>query len=100
MILLGNLINALAFILKISLNIYFWIVIGAVILTWVRANPYGGVARALTTLTDPVFYRIRKWLPFTYTNGLDFSPIVVLVVLEILDMVVVKTLLEWAALLR
>jgi len=100
MILLGNLASALAVILKALSDIYFLVVIGAVICSWVHTNPYGGIARALNALTEPVFYRIRKWLPFTFTNGIDFSPVVVLLALKVIDLVVVKTLAEWAALVR
>lgn len=73
-----NVILAVVDLLAIVLNLYFWVVIVAAVLSWVRPDPYNPVVRALRTLTEPVFYRVRKWLPFTYTNGIDFSPVVVL----------------------
>ena len=69
-----NVILAVVDLLAIVLNLYFWVVIVAAVLSWVRPDPYNPVVRALRTLTEPVFYRVRKWLPFTYTNGIDFSP--------------------------
>ena len=76
-----NVILAVVDLLAIVLNLYFWVVIVAAVLSWVRPDPYNPVVRALRTLTEPVFYRVRKWLPFTYTNGIDFSPVVVLLVI-------------------
>ena len=79
-----NVILAVVDLLAIVLNLYFWVVIVAAVLSWVRPAPYNPVVRALRTLTEPVFYRVRKWLPFTYTNGIDFSPVVVLLVIAAL----------------
>ena len=78
MIVLANTMSAVAMILGSLLNLYFWIVIIAAVLTWVRPDPYNPIVRTLRALTEPVFYRVRKWLPFTYITGMDFSPVVVL----------------------
>ena len=96
MFVLSNILGALAAVLGTLLNLYFWVVIVASILTWVRLDPYNPVVRTLQTLTEPVFYRVRRWLPFTYTNGLDFSPIVVLLAIELLNRIVVRSLAQYA----
>lgn len=97
MILLANTMSAIALILGGLLNIYFWIVIIAAVMTWFNPDPYNVLVRTLRMLTEPVFYRVRKWLPFTYTRGLDFSPIVVLIAIELLNRVVVRSLAQYAA---
>lgn len=97
MILFANTLSAVSAVLGGLLNLYFWIVVIAALITWVNPNPYNPVVRALRALTEPVFYRVRKWLPFTYANGMDFSPIVVLLAIELLNRIVVKTLAEYAA---
>lgn len=97
MIVLSNTLSAIGIVLQSLLNIYFWIVVIAALITWVRPDPYNFIVRALRTLTEPVFYLVRKWLPFTYTRGLDFSPIVVLLAIELINRIVVKSLLEYAA---
>lgn len=97
MIFLANTLNGVAIVLGILLNIYFWIVIVAALISWVQPNQYNVIVRTLRSLTEPVFYRVRKWLPFTYTGNLDFSPIVVLLVIELLQWSVVKSLREYAA---
>lgn len=97
MILFANTLSAVAAVLGALLNLYFWIVVIAALITWVNPSPYNPVVRALRALTEPVFYRVRKWLPFTYTSGMDFSPVVVLLAIELLNRIVVKTLAEYAA---
>ena len=78
MFIIANLLKALAFVLDSVLTIYFWIVIISAILSWVRTDPYNPIVRFIYSLTEPVFYKIRKWIPFVYIGGLDLSPIVVL----------------------
>ncbi len=96
MIVLANTLTAIAIVLGSLLKIYFWVVLISAILSWVRPDPYNPIVRTLRTLTEPVYYRIRKVLPFTYTSGIDFSPIIVLLAIELVDRIVVASLLEYA----
>ena len=96
MIVLANTLSAVALVLGGLLNLYFWIVIIAAVLTWVRPDPYNPIVLALCALTEPVFYRVRKWLPFTYTGGMDFSPVVVLLAIELFNRIVVASLAQYA----
>lgn len=97
MILLANTLSAIAMVLGMLLNLYFWIVVVAALITWVRPDPNNVIVRTLRMLTEPVFYRVRKWLPFTYTRGFDFSPIIVLLAIELLNGIVVRSLTQYAA---
>ncbi len=96
MIVLANTLQAIGYILKGLLQVYFWIVVISALLTWVRPDPYNPVVRTLRALTEPVYYRIRKLLPFTYTSGIDFSPVIVLICIELLDRILVNSLLQYA----
>ena len=103
MIVLANTLSAVALVLGGLLNLYFWIVIIAAVLTYatrrnryIAADPYNPIVRALRALTEPVFYRVRKWLPFTYTGGMDFSPVVVLLAIELFNRIVVASLAQYA----
>ena len=96
MIVLANTLSAVALVLGSLLSLYFWIVIIAAVLTWVRPDPYKPIVRALRALTEPVFYRVRKWLPFTYSSGMDFSPVVVLLAIELFNRIVVTSLAQYA----
>jgi len=96
MIILPNLIKAIAVVLDTILTLYFWIVIVSALLSWVRPDPYNPVVRALYALTEPVYYRIRKHLPFTYMAGIDLSPVVALLAIKLVDIAVVNSLYQYA----
>ncbi len=96
MIVLANTLSAVALVLGSLLNIYFWIVVIACVITWVRPDPYNPIVRTLRALTEPVFYRVRRYLPFTYAGGLDFSPVIVLLAIELFNRIVVKSLAQYA----
>lgn len=96
MIVLANTLSAVALVLGSLLSLYFWIVIIAAVLTWVRPDPYNPIVRTLRALTEPVFYRVRKLLPFTYSSGMDFSPVVVLLAIELFNRIVIASLAQYA----
>jgi YggT family protein len=100
MIVFSNALGATATILGSLLNIYFWIVIISAVLSWVKPDPYNPIVRTLRALTEPVFYRVRKWLPFTYMSGLDFSPLVVLLTIELVNNIVIASMRQYALTLR
>jgi len=96
MIVLPNLIKAIAVVLDTVFTVYFWIVIITAVLSWVRPDPYNPIVRTLYAITEPVYYRIRKHLPFVYVSGIDLSPILVLLAIKLLDIAVVKSLHQYA----
>ena len=53
MIVLANTLSAVALVLGSLLSLYFWIVIIAALLTWVRPDPYNPIVRALRTRVLP-----------------------------------------------
>ncbi|WP_428558744.1 MAG: YggT family protein [Solidesulfovibrio sp. DCME] len=85
---------ALARVLDIVLTLYFWIIVVAALMSWVRPDPYNPVVRFLRAVTDPVFYRVRRWLPFLTIGGVDLSPIVVILAVQFLQWFLVPTLLR------
>jgi YggT family protein len=85
---------AIAMVLDYLLTFYWWIVIIAVLLTWVNPDPYNPIVRFLRGVTEPVFYQIRRRLPFVVVSGIDLSPIVVLVLIRVVRMIVVVPLAE------
>ncbi|TVM15965.1 YggT family protein [Oceanidesulfovibrio indonesiensis] len=96
MFLFGNFLEGLATVLSIVLTAYFWIVIISALLSWVNPDPYNPIVRALRTLTEPVFYRIRRWIPFVMVGGFDLSPIVVLLAIQFLQVFLVRSLVQLA----
>ena len=84
-------LNPIAALLIEILEIYKWIVVAAVIVSWLTAfnvinshnNFVRTVLRILLAMTEPVFRPIRKILPAV--GGLDLSPIVVFVIIWFLQ---------------
>lgn len=94
---LGNFLLTVAGILDSLLTVYSIIVLVACLITWVNPDPYNPIVRILRTLTEPVFYRIRKWIPFVFIGGLDLSPIVLLIFIQLAKGVIVQSLYQFAA---
>ncbi|WP_446423741.1 YggT family protein [Mailhella sp.] len=92
MFVFANLVTTVAGLLSLVINLYIFVIIVAAFLSWVNPDPYNAIVRTLRALTEPVFYRIRKHLPFVMINGIDLSPIVALVALQLLNGVVVQSL--------
>jgi YggT family protein len=96
MFIFTNFLQAIASIVDTLLSLYFWVVIISALLSWVNPDPYNPIVRILRNLTEPVFYRVRKWLPFTYIGGVDLSPIVVLMAIQFLKIFLVQSMLQIA----
>jgi YggT family protein len=95
MFVVGNLLEALALVVEYVLQIYSWIVIARVVISWVNADPYNPIVRAIYSVTEPVLYRIRRALP-VFGGGIDFSPIVVFIGIMFLQSFLVQTLRQIA----
>lgn len=80
------------------IELYKWVVIAAVILSWLMSlgviNPYNAtvrtIAQALDAVTEPFLRPIRRWMPDT--RPLDLSPIVLLLACLFLQMVVLPNI--------
>ncbi len=99
MFVLSNFLDALALVVEYVLQIYSWIVIARVVISWVNADPYNPIVRAIYNLTEPVLYRIRRTIP-VFAGGIDFSPIVVFIGIMFLQSFLVQTLRQLAYQMR
>jgi len=73
---------AIVLILEQVLNIYIWVLIAAAVISWVAPNPYNPVVRLLHRVTEPVLAPIRQILPPWKTFGLDFSPMIIILLIQ------------------
>ena len=85
MIVLQTLIEAIAQILHMVINIYIWVVIISALITWVRPDPYNPIVQVLRRLTEPVYDFIRRYIP-TVIGGVDLAPIIIILGLQFLDL--------------
>ncbi len=99
MFVIGNLLTAVAKVLDIVLVIFMWIIIARAILSWVSPDPYNPIVRFIHNITEPVLHQIRRRIPLSF-GGIDFSPIIVLLVIIFLQRFVVTSLYDLALSLR
>ena len=83
------LVSAVFQVLHAILSIYFWIVIGRAVISWVNPDPYNPIVRFLHNATDPVLDRVRRILPLQF-GGMDFTPIFLLIVIGVLQNILVQ----------
>ncbi len=95
MFVFGNLLVAVATVVNIALTIYMWIVIARAVVSWVSPNPYNPIVQFLYRTTEPVLWRVRRYLPIGGI-GIDLSPIVVILAIYFLKLFLVRTLINIA----
>ena len=64
------------------IDLYSFVVLVAVVLSWVRLDPRNPLVSVANSLTEPVLGPIRRALP--PMGGVDFSPMVLLLGLQLL----------------
>jgi YggT family protein len=84
-------------IVSFLFQLYEFLILIRVLLSWVSMNPYGSVARhpavlLLIRVTDPVLEPLRRIIP-PIGGAIDISPVVALILLEILRRIVESALL-------
>jgi YggT family protein len=75
-------------VFRTILDLFFYAILLQVILSWV--NPHSPISSTLNSLTKPILAPIQRILPAT--AGMDFSPIVALIFIQMLNVSFVRTL--------
>jgi YggT family protein len=83
-------LNPIIQVVDIVFEVLVWLVIARCILSFVRHNPYQPVFRFIYDVTEPIMAPFRRLIP--PAGGLDFSPIVVLLVLSLVQRIVIRLL--------
>ena len=63
------------------LSVIQWIVIIAAVISWVNPDPRNPIVQFLYRTTEPILRPFRKILPPRRTGGIDFSPLLVILVI-------------------
>ena len=74
------------------MTVYIWVIIIASFLSFVRPDPNNPLVQALYRLTEPAFAFIRRKFPFVMVSGLDLSPLVIIIGLQLIDIIIRNTL--------
>jgi YggT family protein len=75
-------------VFRTALDVFFYAILLQVILSWV--NPQSPISGVLNSLTKPVLAPIQRILPTA--SGMDFSPVVALILIQMLNVSVIRTL--------
>ena len=95
MYIVGYFLQAIATVLNMVLWLYMWIIIARAVLSWVSPDPYNPIVRFIHNITEPVLYRIRSKVP-VFFGGIDFSPILVILLIYFLQIFVIRSIERFA----
>jgi YggT family protein len=91
---LGAFAWAVPALLELVLDIFLFAVLIRVVLSWVNPDPYNPAVGLIARITDPIMRPAQRIVP--PTGGIDLSPMVVMIVLVLLQMLLVPPL-KWLA---
>jgi YggT family protein len=97
MFIIANLIEAIAKLLSIILELGVLVIIVRVIFFWANADPYNGFVKAIQALSEPLLVPFRKIMPSWKMGGVDLSPLFAILVIELLQWFLIPTLYQIAA---
>lgn len=78
---------SVAELLSLLIKIYFFTILIQVVLSWVSPGVYNPVVGLLYSINEPLLGRARRILP--PIHGFDLSPILVMIVLQLLNILLV-----------
>ena len=82
----------LAMAVQVVGNVFTWVVIASVLLSYFL-DPYHPIRQALDRIVDPFLAPIRRMMP-TSMGGLDFSPMVLILLVWFLSRLIIWLLLS------
>jgi YggT family protein len=88
----GTLIIAIIALSEKTINLYFYAIIIRAFMSWVPSLQHNPVAEIVFLVTEPLLRSARRIVPMI--AGLDFSPILVLVVLQLISILVIGPLMN------
>lgn len=90
----GLLVLALAQLLDLLINVYFFSILIQAILSWVNPSHYNPITTVLYQLNAPLLNPAQRLIPSM--GGLDLSPVVVLIALQLASILLVAPLMALA----
>ena len=78
------LVQALVGTISSIIGLYIWVVIIAALITWVNPDPSNQIVQILHKLTDPVYKKMKQYIP-TVVGGVDIAPIILILALQFIQ---------------
>lgn len=80
--------NSFGMLIGLLIQLYSFVILARVLMSWVNIDPSSPLARTIYDLTEPVLRPVRNLLP--PAAGIDFSPMIVLILLQIFGQIMVS----------
>jgi YggT family protein len=91
MIILITFLQAIVTLFDMMISIYIWVIIISSIISWVNADRNNPIVQLLIRLSELSYTIIRRYIP-TIFGGIDLAPFIVILILQFLNLFVVKLL--------
>ena len=88
----GLIILTIAYLLRMILYIYLFIIFVQVIISWINPNTYNPITTIMHQISEPILKPARQIIPSA--GGLDFSPLIALVIINLLMILVISPLMD------
>ncbi len=82
--------SAIVQLVNLAFNVFIYAIIIQAIMSWINPDPYNPVFSLLSQLTEPILRPCRRIIPLM--GGLDLSPLLALVGLQLIKMLVMPPL--------
>lgn len=93
--LFGRALISIALVLGLAIDIYKLAILAAVLMSWIRPDPYNPLVRFVNQITEPVFSWLRARLPQAlFSTGIDLTPMIVFFILVFLESFIVGSLAD------
>lgn len=89
----GVLIVAVGNLIEKTVNLFFYTIIIRFIISWIPTLQHNPVSEIVYAITEPLLQRARQLIPTI--GSFDFSPILVLIVFQLISIVAVTPLLSF-----
>jgi len=79
-------------LLVLFLYLYSWVIIIRAVVSWTRPDPGNPLIQLLVKITEPILKPLRALVPPSKLGGIDLSPILAIVVVQIVRYLLLSTL--------
>jgi len=95
---LGMLIITIAKLIALVITVFTFSILIQVVISWINPGVYNPVVSLLYQINEPILGRARKIIP--PIHGFDLSPIVAIIVLQLLTLLLVAPITDFGISLR
>ena len=79
-------------LLVLLLYLYTWLIIIRAVVSWTRPDPGNPLIQLLVKVTEPILKPLRALVPPAKLGGIDLTPILAIIVIQIVRYLLLATL--------